>query len=59
MLIHKFNPHKTCSCKICKLGRTKKNRVMHEKNYRRNQKILLNKLKEEFIPVKNATGYTD
>lgn len=53
----KVKIHKSCSCFVCRRGRTKKNRVQKEKAYRRKSKIALKK-GDTYIHL-NGVGYTD
>jgi len=53
----KVRIHKGCSCLLCKLGRSKENRVRIEKAFRRRTKIALKKGDTEIIL--NGVGYTD
>jgi len=53
----KLKIHKGCSCRSCKLGRNKKDRVQTEKAYRHRSKIALKK-GDDTIYL-NGIGYTD
>ncbi len=53
----KLRIHKGCSCRLCKLGRNKKNRVKVERAFRHKSKISLKK--GDSTVYLNGIGYTD
>lgn len=57
--MEKFKPFKSCSCRLCKLGKTPKNTKPHERKFRRKSKISLKINAFEFANEPLATGYFD